>query len=199
MSKEQPEPQPHLWDGTPMAAMPYVISKGNEEISMSEHTQGKLEADDGQSGFFGIFDKDGNPLAYLAESPPSCRWDRLPRDVGAAPSWEMTPSERCAMEYSRIEEHAASARRLVACWNACEGTPTDGVEAIAAIGGWSAAVDKTGDAVMAYIDRLSAINAELLEALKHLEHNASASGADMGLGLDAARVAIAKAQGEQHD
>jgi len=24
------EPQPHLWDGTPMAAMPYVISKGND-------------------------------------------------------------------------------------------------------------------------------------------------------------------------
>lgn len=30
MNKEPPAPQPHLWDGTPMAAMPYVISKGND-------------------------------------------------------------------------------------------------------------------------------------------------------------------------
>lgn len=30
MNKEPPEPQPHLWDGTPMAAMPYVISKAGD-------------------------------------------------------------------------------------------------------------------------------------------------------------------------
>ncbi|MBQ0917500.1 hypothetical protein KBW71_03525 [Hydrogenophaga aromaticivorans] len=31
------EPQPHLWDGTPMAAMPYVISKGNDTPDQREH------------------------------------------------------------------------------------------------------------------------------------------------------------------
>jgi hypothetical protein len=30
MNAIQPEPQPHLWDGTPMAAMQYSISKENQ-------------------------------------------------------------------------------------------------------------------------------------------------------------------------
>lgn len=36
---------------------------------------------------------------------------------------------------------------------------------------------------------------ELLAALCHLYHNAKKSGAEMGLGLDVARAAIAKAEG----
>lgn len=42
------QPQPHLWDGTPMAAMPYVISKSpnNEEMNMSEHTMKCYSTDD---------------------------------------------------------------------------------------------------------------------------------------------------------
>jgi len=54
MSKEPPTPQPHLWDGTPMAAMPYVISKGNdtpvhrvyEGMKMSEKTMKCYSTDD---------------------------------------------------------------------------------------------------------------------------------------------------------
>lgn len=41
--------------------------------------------------------------------------------------------------------------------------------------------------------RLIAAAPDLLEALKHLEHNAAKSGADMGLALDVARAAITKA------
>ena len=43
--------------------------------------------------------------------------------------------------------------------------------------------------------RLHELNAELLAALRHLEHNARASGAEMGLALDVARATIAKATG----
>lgn len=45
--------------------------------------------------------------------------------------------------------------------------------------------------------RLMAAAPELLEALKHLRHNARASGAEMGLALDVADAAIAKATGGQ--
>jgi len=38
MKHEQPEPQPHLWDGTPMAAMPYVISKENSVPTNHDET-----------------------------------------------------------------------------------------------------------------------------------------------------------------
>jgi len=38
---------------------------------------------------------------------------------------------------------------------------------------------------------------EVLKALIHLEHNARASGADMGLALDVARAALARAGGEK--
>lgn len=44
------------------------------------------------------------------------------------------------------------------------------------------------------ICRLLETKEELLEALKHLEHNARMSGADMGLALDVAASAIAKAE-----
>ena len=44
--------------------------------------------------------------------------------------------------------------------------------------------------------RLIAASPDLLEALKHLEHNAHKSGANMGLALDVARAAIAKATGD---
>ena len=44
--------------------------------------------------------------------------------------------------------------------------------------------------------KLAAVD-DLLEALKHLRHNARASGAEMGLALDVADAAIARALGEQ--
>jgi hypothetical protein len=40
------------------------------------------------------------------------------------------------------------------------------------------------------LDRLYAVNQELVEALKHLLHNAKASGAEMGLALDVAEAAL---------
>ena len=43
--------------------------------------------------------------------------------------------------------------------------------------------------------RLIAAAPDLLDALKHLEHNATKSGANMGLAIDVARAAIAKAGG----
>lgn len=43
-------------------------------------------------------------------------------------------------------------------------------------------------------DELVAMNKELLAALEHLHHNARASGAEMGLALDVAVSAIAKAK-----
>lgn len=44
--------------------------------------------------------------------------------------------------------------------------------------------------------RLIAAAPELLDALRHLWHNAKASGADMGLALDVAQAAISKATGD---
>lgn len=44
-------------------------------------------------------------------------------------------------------------------------------------------------------DELVEINNELLAALVHLHHNARASGVEMGLALDVAEEAIAKAKG----
>ena len=44
-------------------------------------------------------------------------------------------------------------------------------------------------------DELVAMNKELLAALEHLHHNSRASGAEMGLALDVAVSAIAKAKG----
>jgi len=42
------------------------------------------------------------------------------------------------------------------------------------------------------LERLYAVNQELVEALKHLLHNAKASGAEMGLALDVAEAALKK-------
>ena len=117
MNKEPPAPQPHLWDGTPMAAMPYVISKRTD-----------------------------TPVHRVYEGMKMSKAGELANML----------DDLYAVDERPIDKETSTELR-----------------------------------------RLSAINAELLEALKHLEHNASASGADMGLGLDAARAAIAKAQGEQ--
>lgn len=46
------------------------------------------------------------------------------------------------------------------------------------------------------LERLYAVNQELVEALKHMLHNAKASGAEMGLALTIAETALAKARGE---
>lgn len=45
-------------------------------------------------------------------------------------------------------------------------------------------------------DELVAMNKELLAALEHLHFNAKSSGAEMGLALDVAEEAIAKAKAE---
>jgi hypothetical protein len=51
------------------------------------------------------------------------------------------------------------------------------------------------DHAAAELRRLHALNAKLLEALRHLHHNAKASGANMGLALDVSAAAIAAATG----
>ena len=50
-------------------------------------------------------------------------------------------------------------------------------------------------AASAELRRLHALNAQMLEALRHLHHNAKASGANMGLALDVSAAAIAAATG----
>lgn len=82
------------------------------------------------------------------------------------------------------EEGKSNARRIVACVNACRGLSTDDLERkglVAAVGNQLLDIEKQRD--------------ELLEALKHLHHNAKESGAEMGLALDVAESAIAKAKG----
>ncbi|WP_273763560.1 hypothetical protein [Aeromonas hydrophila] len=81
------------------------------------------------------------------------------------------------------EEGKANARRIVACVNACRGLPTDELEQkglVAAVG--------------TELLELDQLRNELLAALEHLHHNAKASGAEMGLALDVAEEAIAKAK-----
>jgi len=150
------QPQPHLWDGTPMAAMPYVISKGNdtpehrvyEGMNMREHTPGKLEV--------------------LEDRRISVTLPPLVEDGGYS-------SHCVAMTYggdARVSSHA-NARRLVACWNACDLMPTEDVERLAEIGEGVMRLSVLADDNRVDRDRLSAINAELLDALKvfqtHLE------------------------------
>lgn len=58
--------------------------------------------------------------------------------------------------------------------------------------------DLNYDEVMANA-RLIAAAPKLLMALRHLEHNARKSGADMGMALDVAREAIAEATGGEEE
>ncbi len=107
----------------------------------------------------------------------------------------------------------ADARRLVACWNKCDGIPIEDLEACPD-GGLFHLADHANQLAIE-CDSLRAVNAELLEALKPLSL-ATDEGDDAAQGthyvdkvgvirckgsfleaVEKARAAIAKAQGEQ--
>lgn len=156
MPTHQPPPQqPHLWDGTPMAAMQYVISNGNdtpehrvyEGMMMSEHTQGKLELEEVAN--------DTGHIKHL------CPVDSEGMSI-------LTVVEHEGVKFAATY-HDADARRIVAAWNACTGMSTEDLEEMRLCSGYA----KKIESLIEQRDRLSAINAELLEALKvvqtHLE------------------------------
>jgi len=97
---------------------------------MSEHTKGRLAADDGDGEHFGLFAEDsGEAVAYLIEPAASARYAMLPRDEAYETDRAKAPGlVRLDVTYARYAEHKANARRLVACWNACEGISTETLE-----------------------------------------------------------------------
>lgn len=68
---------------------------------MSSHTPGPWSADDGDGQFYGVFDDDGNPLAFLIEPKPNGSESLLPKDDTEA-----------IRGYRRWEEHQANARLM---------------------------------------------------------------------------------------
>ena len=82
------------------------------------------------------------------------------------------------------DERKANARRLVACWNACDGISTESLEMAAALGGLRDV--SPGAAVFSQRD-------ELLEALQMI----ASMGLDALQCRDTARAAIARAQREK--
>ena len=96
-----------------------------------------------------------------------------------------------------IADTPAIARRLVACWNACEAFSTEMLEgAMSAVvqggfvGLWSNYCDKKSEA-----EDLRAQRDELLAALLHIEGAAMDVSCERASIRDAARAAIAKATG----
>jgi hypothetical protein len=98
--------------------------------------------------------------------------NHIPIDIGqhaaaAQVVWKME-------DYERSPHCEETARRLVACWNACEGVETEVLESYPAP-----------------LSELRAQRDELLEALENMLKN----GADYTATRDAARAAIAKVKG----
>lgn len=87
--------------------------------------------------------------------------------------------------WSRGQQSEANARRLVACWNACEGIDTEYLEG--------------NDSLPHYARRLMAQRDELLQALKQMldafYHDPLGGGQDAA--IEAALDAVAKAEGEK--
>lgn len=81
----------------------------------------------------------------------------------------------------------ADARRLVACWNACDGTVTDMLEELIPLGGIGALADS--------ITQMRVQRDELLEALQGLVTAVETPDADSLRELLAAHAAIAAATG----
>lgn len=116
-----------------------------EGMNMSEHTPGKLEVLDDRR--------------ISVTLPP------LIEDGGYS-------SHCVAMTHGgdeRVNSHA-NARRLAACWNACEGLSAEQLERAGTLDraevSRNVAISRTIKTLADERDRLSAINAELLEALK---------------------------------
>jgi len=153
-----------------------------EGMKMSEHTPGKLAVS------ASLFDNEGCPETVIVGVDKNA-FVAVAIDFG-----ENNPNMR-----------EANARRLVAAWNYCDGLDTAGMAL-------SVEMDRPIKVfinesygkeleLIAERDRLSAINAELLEALNWSVEYAEAVPADMGCNLKKwaviGRAAIAKAQGEQ--
>lgn len=88
----------------------------------------------------------------------------------------------------------ADASRLVACWNACEGVSTAGVEVIARLGGIENKMRVTSELVRQRDELLAALN-----LLKAADFGANVKTAEDEKHMDRvaafARAAIAKAEG----
>lgn len=160
-----------------------------ERMNMSDHTDGKLCVSSKHPRIIKMHD-------FMGET-----------DVMVASASGMTNSGF----FPTDDEAIANARRLVAAWNACECIPTDDLEACPGGGLFHLADHANQLAIEHY--RLSAINAELLEALKDLTGVITAAGLSnlsrgVQLGptvwyvkasdaMESSLAAIAKAQGEQ--
>ena len=90
-------------------------------------------------------------------------------------------------------DQRANASRLAACWNACDGISTESiVNGTALITAFQREQDRA-DTAERQADELSAMNAELLDALKGVVRVADRATSE----FDAARAAIAKATGQK--
>ena len=93
------------------------------------------------------------------------------------------------------EEAEANARRLVACWNACEGIATDELEEIARIGGMLGPRED--------VAKIAEQRDELREALQSIaeywnrDQNETAMADACWHAIETAMAAIAKATGDQ--
>lgn len=151
-----------------------------EESRMNKHTNGKLTVVDNSWEVSSIYDESRQCIALCHIYP------------GA--------TEETQGEHEFRKE--ANARRLVASWNACQGIPTDDLEACPE-GGLFHLADHANQLAIER-DRLSAINAELLESLKGVAPYMEAAESAGLVGdegchwpVESVRAAIAKAQGEQ--
>lgn len=131
-----------------------------------EHTKGKLHVGEMHNQSIDINHSHGDVKGAISLTIAK---------VTARPSW--------------IGESEANARRLVACWNACEEISTESLEL--------GIIDEITDILKAYAadrDRLQALNAELVAALEIIARG----DADRGLQMrDIARAALAKAKEAQ--
>ena len=114
-----------------------------------------------------------------------------------------TPVADTCLNASVAQHDVANARRLVACWNACEGVPLDEVENLANIGGLNALTVEAGrayadaDALKAQRDELLAATQYLLDVLDELDGECDAI-AEFQAPIRAARAVLAKHKGAEH-
>ena len=123
-----------------------------------------------------------------------------------------TPVADTCLNASVAQHDVANARRLVACWNACDGVSVEWLEAQAdpaseELFGKTAPLDKRLQAAMQDAEAAKAQRDELLDALTNLAntfHEGRATIAQpesagyVGSVIDAAEALIAKHKGAEH-
>lgn len=87
-------------------------------------------------------------------------------------------------------------RRIVACWNACDGMRTESMEELSTIGGLPALI-VYGDELRRERNHAIAQRDELLKTLRYIKLAAMDISCERAAIRDAARAAIAKAEGMQ--